>query len=83
MAPGTVFQGAPIDGQSHIRMVLGHPSELALLVPVRRPGSAGLSLLFEKSVHPKHLFSFEDVRDSPCQFMSQNGHGFSLAMLLL
>jgi hypothetical protein len=58
-------------------------SELTLLVSVRRTGSSGLSLSFEKGIHMKHLFSFENVINSPCQFMSQDGHGFGVAVFLL
>ena len=83
MAPGIVFQDAPIDGRSHIRIVSGHPSDFTLLVSVRRTGSSGLSLSFEKCIQIKHLFSFQDVVGGSGELVSQIGHGFSLAVFLL
>ena len=65
-----IFQDASVDGRSHIRMVLGHPSDLTLLVSVRRTGSPGLSVSIEESIHLKHLLSFEDVVSGSGQFMS-------------
>ena len=83
VAPGTVFQDVSIHGRSHIRNVSGPPSDFALLAPVRRTGSPSLSLSFEKCIHMKHLFSFQDVIGCSGQFMSKNGHGFCLTVFFL
>ena len=60
VAPGIAFHDAQRYGQNHIRIVSGHPSDLTLLAPVRRTGSPGIFLLFEKCIHMKYLFSFQD-----------------------
>ena len=64
VVPGIAFQDAQRYGRSHIRIVSGHPSDLTLLAPVRRTGSSGILLLFEKYVHMKYLFSFQDIVSS-------------------
>jgi hypothetical protein len=71
VAPGTAFQDVSLHGRSHIRNVSGPPSDFALLAPVRRTGSPSLSLSFEKCIHMKHLFSFQDVIGCSGQFMSK------------